>query len=478
MVSMAAPAYTTADWQLGYRSLPVEHSYWIDEIDGQIPSDLQGTLFRNGPGLLDIGGQAYGHPFDGDGMIVSIRFGQGRAHFSNRFVKTPEFLAEQQAGKILYRGVFGTQKPGGWWQNFLDLRFKNPVNTNVIYHGGKLLALWEASTPYRLDPATLETLGSETFNGVLKTNQPFTAHPRIDPETGDLIGFGVRSGLNSTLYFYRVNSQGQLVEKKEHQIPGFAFLHDSVWTPRYRVFFQNPMSFNSLPFVLGLQPAGACLELDPQAPTRIWVFDQEGALQTLETDPGFIFHFVNGYEQGDQLVIDLILYDDYLQLEPNSDYRQINFDTVPAGKLYRLTLNLAQKTIQHQLLLDRAVEFPAIHPDTVGRSHRFIYIGTTHTPTGNAPLQAILKLDTLTGKETIISFAPRGFIGEPVFVPRPGSTLEDDGWVITLIFNAATQRSEVIILNAEDLGAGPLARLGLKHHVPYGLHGMFASELA
>ena len=148
-------SYNLQDWQKGYRSLPQEHDYWIDEIEGQIPADLNGTLFRNGPGLLDVNGQRIHHPFDGDGMICAISLQNGRAHFRNRFVRTQGYLEEQQAGKILYRGVFGTQKPGGWLANAFDLRLKNIANTNVIYWGGKLLALWEAAEPYRLDPETL-----------------------------------------------------------------------------------------------------------------------------------------------------------------------------------------------------------------------------------------------------------------------------------------------------------------------------------
>ncbi|MDX2271307.1 MAG: carotenoid oxygenase family protein [Cyanobacteriota bacterium] len=481
MVTAATPtsrSYSNADWQQGYASLLQEHSYWIDEVEGQIPAELEGCLFRNGPGRLGVKDHLYGHPFDGDGMIARIQFQAGRAHFANAFVKTPEFLAEQAAGKILYRGVFGTQKPGGWLANCFDLQFKNPANTHVIYHAQKLWALWEASLPYQLDPVTLETRQQETFAGVLGNKDPFTAHPKLDPHTGDLFAFGVRAGLDSTLLFYRINPQGQLVEKSEHRIPGFAFLHDFVWTPHYRVFFQNPVSFNPLPFILGWQSAGTCLKLDPKAATRILIFNWQGEMITLETEPGFVFHYVNGFEQADQqLVMDVIFYEEYPSLKPNEDYRQINFDYVPAGKLYRFELDLLTKTVNRYPLSERSVEFPTIHPRTVGGSHRYIYIGATHAIGKNAPLQAILKVDVKTGQQELHSFAPRGFVGEPVYVPRPGSTAEDDGWVIVLVFNAATQRSMVAILDAQSFSKKPLALLHLKHHVPYGLHGMFTPEV-
>jgi retron-type reverse transcriptase len=121
MALTALPTFSREDWQKGYESLRTEQSYWIDEIEGEIPLALEGTLFRNGPGQLDINGEKYGHPFDGDGMVCAISFKDGKAHFTNQFVKTREFLAEKKAGRVLYRGVFGTQKKGGWLSNIFDL---------------------------------------------------------------------------------------------------------------------------------------------------------------------------------------------------------------------------------------------------------------------------------------------------------------------------------------------------------------------
>lgn len=475
--SVLAGSYSTADWQKGYTSLRQELSYWLDPVSGSLPAGLVGTLFRNGPGQLEVRGQAYGHPFDGDGMIVAMTFREGRLHCANRFIRTPEYLAEQRAGQVLYRGVFGTQKPGGWWRNFLDLRFKNPANTNVIYHGGKLLALWEASSPYRLDPATLETLGRETFHGALLPDQPFTAHPRRDPETGDLWAFGVRTGLNSTLSLYRVDPQGSLVEKQEHRIPGFCFLHDYVWTPNYRIFFQNPVQFQSLPFVLGLKPAGMCLTSVPNAPTKILVFDRQGSLITLESSPGFIFHFVNGFENGEQIVVDALYYGDYPKLDPDVDYREIDFATVPPASLRRYTLDVSRRTVTEETLVSRSVEFPVIHPRRQGHAYRYAYMGATHASTGNAPLQAILKVDLENlGSEVLRSFAPRCFVSEPIFVPDPQSgDPEDRGWVIVTLFDASREASSVVILDAEDLGI--CCRFDLPHHLPYGLHGSFTAEV-
>lgn len=476
---ISAPSYTNQDWQLGYDSLLTEYDYWIEDVEGQIPLDLKGTLFRNGPGRLERGGSPYRHPFDGDGMITRISFIEGKAHFSNRYIQTPEFQEEEKVDRILYRNAFGTQKPGGWWNNIFDLKIKNPVNVQAIYHGGKLLALWDGDLPYRLDPYTLATQGKETFGEKLKLGQPFTPHPRLDPKTGTLMAFGVEAGLNSILHLYEIDAHGNLHTKKDYPIPGFAFLHDFLWTPHYKVFFQNPLSFNPLPFMLGLQTPGMCFHSDLNSPTRILILDDQGEAITIDTHSGFAFHHVNGFEQTDpdtqepHLILDSVVYESYPSFDGKTDYRLVDFATVPPGKLRRFRINLAQKTVESSILLDRSVEFPAIHPGYVGSEHRYVYLATVHQGSGSAPLQGITKLDTHTHQSQIHSFAPFGFVGEPIFVPS-GSE-EDEGWLLSLVFDAEKRRSKVVILSAQSMQ--PIAQLLLKTHVPYGFHGSFTSEV-
>ena len=118
---------------------------------------------------------------------------------------------------------------------------------------------------------------------------------------------------------------------------------------------------------------------------------------------------------------------------------------------------------------------PAVHPDVLGHPYRFLYLNSTHQPSGSGPLQAILKIDWQTGERQIWSAAPRGFVSEPVFVPRPDSIDEDDGWLLTLVYDAAQHRSQLVILDARNVSATPLARLHLKHHVPHGFHGNWAA---
>jgi all-trans-8'-apo-beta-carotenal 15,15'-oxygenase len=484
-VPVSAVPYERNDWKKGYQSQPNEYNYWIDDIEGEIPKSLYGTLFRNGPGLLEINGQRLHHPFDGDGMICAIAFDKGRAYFCNRFVRTEGFLKEQQEGKILYRGVFGTQKPGGWLANAFDFQLKNIANTNVIYWGDKLLALWEAAEPYRLDPKTLETLGKDYLDGLIAEGDAFAAHPRIDPSCKSnagnpvLVNFAVKAGLSSTILIYEFDQAGKLLQRQARSIPGFAFIHDFAITPNYYLFFQNPVSFNPIPFALGLRGAGECVKFEPDKPTRIVVIprNSKAPIQLLEAQSGFVFHHANAFEQDGEIFIDSICYEGLPEVEPGSDFRQVDFDALQPGQLFRFTLNLREQTVQRQLLEERCCEFPYVHPNHVGRPYRYLFMGAAHNPRGNAPLQAILKVDWATGERQLWSAAPKGYVSEPIFVPRPGSTQEDDGWVLTVVYDSSRHRSDIVILDGRDLNRGPVARLHLTHHIPYGLHGSWTPNV-
>ncbi|ERN43131.1 lignostilbene-alpha,beta-dioxygenase [Rubidibacter lacunae KORDI 51-2] len=474
------------DWRLGYESQRREEAYWLDReaIVGTIPAELQGTLFRNGPGLLDVGGTPIHHPFDGDGTICAVTFRDGRAHFQNRFVRTEGFCAEQAGCRILYRGVFGTQKPGGWTSNAFDFRLKNIANTNVIYWGGKLLALWEAGLPHCLEPGTLETFGTDELDGAIADTCAFSAHPRVDPcsqlDGGApcLVNFCIKPGLSTTIWVYEFTTDCQLLRKHAHSVPGFAFIHDFAITPNYCLFFQNSVSFNPIPFALGLRGAGECVKFQPQKPTRVLVVPRDPARQdvkVLEVEAGFVFHHANACELDEQtLRIDSICYADFPKVEPGSDFRDLDFSALAPGQLWRFTLNLNAGTVDRQLAIARHCEFPCVHPQHVGRPYRYLFLAAADRPTGTAPLQAILKYDWETGETCLWSAAPRGYTGEPVFVPMPDATEEDAGWLLVLTYDASAHRSVVVVLDARDLSV--VTDLRLKYHIPFGLHGTWTPE--
>ncbi|MCJ8281870.1 MAG: carotenoid oxygenase family protein, partial [Rivularia sp. ALOHA_DT_140] len=437
-----------------------------EDIEGKVPEELQGTLFRNGPGLFDVQGTPLQHPFDGDGMVCGISFlPNGKVHFRNRFVRTEGYVQEQKAGKMIYRGVFGTQKPGGWINNIFDIKVKNIANTNVIYWGGKLLALWEAAEPHKLDPRTLETLGREYFDGILSEGEAFAAHPRFDPsceqDNGEpcLVNFSIKPGLSTTITIFELNTKGKIVRKNAHSVPGFAFIHDFVITPNYCIFFQNPVAFNPIPFALGIRGAGECIKFHPNQPTKVLIIPRNSKnnsdkstsknnVRILETQSGFVFHHTNAFEKDDEIIIDSICYEALPEVEPESDFRETNFEALKPGQLWRFHLNLENNTVSKELIESRCCEFPCVHPEKVGRDYRYLYMGATHGIEGNAPLQAFEKVDLETGEKQLWSAAPHGFASEPNFVPRNQNGDEDDGWLLGLIYDSNHHRSDVVILDA------------------------------
>lgn len=464
------------DWAQGYKSQPNEYSYWIDEIEGNIPPELQGTLFRNGSGSLEINGQKLGHPFDGDGMICAITFNQGRAHFRNRYVRTEGYLKEQAAGKVLYRG-FGTQKPGGWLANIFDANFKNAANTNVIYWGDKLWAMWEGGQPHQLVPETLETIGKDDLNGLLESNQPFSAHPRIIDDT--FINFGVKGIISQTLTIFELDKLGNILKQHSHPLTGFAFLHDMLVTDNYYIFMQHPFQIKGLPFLFGFKTIEQCFDFNSKQPTKIILISRHGNhdLEILETTSFFGFHHGNAWERDGKIYLDSICSHSFPQKQKEElDFGEIDFNDFPKGELWEFELDLAEKTVTRERIEARGCEFPTVNPTRVGKEHRYLYLSVCDSPTENGPLQAILKLDKESGEKQVWSAAPKGFPGETIFVPRPGGVKEDDGWLISLVYDASVHLSYVIILDAQNLDK-VVARLRLKHHIPYGFHGNWTDKV-
>jgi all-trans-8'-apo-beta-carotenal 15,15'-oxygenase len=382
------PEYDRSTWRGGYQSQKNEYSYLIDQITGEIPENLAGTLFRNIPAMLDVNGVSVRHPFDGDGMICSIAFQDGQAYFRNRYVQTAGYVAEQKANKFLYRGVFGTAKAGGWLANIFDVKLKNIANTQVIYWGGKLLALWEAAEPHRLNPETLETIGLDNLDGLLAPGAPFAAHPRVDP-TGKMVNFGLKTGLSTTITIYEFDQSGQVEKQYDHIVSGFAFIHDFAITPNYCIFFQNPVGFNPLPFLLGQKGAGECVKFNADQPTKIIVIPRDRTtgeeVRILETKSGFVFHHANAYETAQGLSIDSICYASFPEVEPNTDFRDIDFDRLDPGQLWRFQLNFESSTVERELIEPRCCEFPTVNPQQVGQDYRYLYMGMADALTGNAP---------------------------------------------------------------------------------------------
>ncbi len=487
-LSKSSGHFKKQDWASAYCNVEKElNNEKLKVVKGAIPKELLGTFYRNGPGRLERGGQWVHHPFDGDGMIASIRFKDGNAKLTNRFVRTKAWVEEEKADKFIYRGVFGTQKAGGALANAFDLRLKNIANTHVVKLGNELLALWEASSPYSLNPKTLETFGPSSLNGALKEGEAFSAHPRFDPGhhgSPRMVSFGVRTGPKSTIRLMEFATEGpnagQLIHDRKDTFSGFAFLHDFAITPNWAVFLQNAIEFNPLPFLLGQRGAAQCLSSKADGQGKFWLIPRDSGSfagqppRILNAPDGFVFHHLNACEQNNVITLESIFYKDFPSIGPNEDFREINFDLIPEGRLTRCLLNLDNKTVSSQLLSRQCCEFAMVNPRKQGLSARYCWMATAQKEEGNGPLQAIKKLDLLTNEEFVWSAAPRGFVSEPLMIPKQISTAEDEGWVVVLVWNSERSATDLIIMSSSDLKEEAVVELPIA--IPHGLHGSWANE--
>lgn len=451
-------------------------------VEGALPSSLRGVHYRNGPGRQEAWGVPYEHPFDGDGMITRFAFDGQQVLYRNRFVQTREAREEALAGRMLYR-AFGTNLPGGLRANLLKLQFKNAANTSVVEHAGRLLALWEGGLPHALDPVTLETLGRETFHGRL-LNQghwldrrlmpelPFSAHPAVDDETGELWNFGTAYGARPRLMLYRVDARGHCAPPQIVHLPRMSFLHDFVMTRRFRLFYLTPVAFDVPRTLLGLRTPVASLNPVAGQQAEVLLVPRDGGpVERYPARGGFIFHYANGFEDGERIVFDAYR----MNSMPSAEDARKLMTGEPAHfghpVLTRYVLDRRRGTVTEAPLSEVVGELPSINPAHSGREHRYIW-SNGRAPGRHDPIfTAIARVDTVTGATTTTDLYPN-MPGEALFVRRPGAQAEDDGWLLSLVYMSETHHSELWVFDASDLSC--VCRLALPHHVPPGFHGTFS----
>lgn len=456
----------------------------LDIVEGAVPEGLHGTLYRVVTGRMERGGVKYQHPFDGDGMMVRFAISPEGVHYKNRYVRTREFCEEEAQGRMLYRN-FGTNLPGGLLANAFRMRFKNVANTSVVYHGGKLLALWEGGVPHRIDPVTLQTLDRDHFGGALLAPRslltaltgaelPFSAHPKIDPLTGDLYNFGTIQGYKPKLMLYRVSKSGRIDPPSSVVLDRLHFLHDFVLTRRHRVFLLSPVSFDVVKTLLGLHTPVESISPVRGEPCTALVLPREGgAPRFIKAPPCFVFHFANGYEDAEgRIVCDATRWSEYPDFGVDDGSARSALYEGPGPKLTRFTIDVERGTLREEQLSEHSAELPVIHPGRATQEHRYIWASGSGATGDDPDAQSVLKVDTVERTSTSRRFAP-DLAGEPIFVPRPGGSAEDDGWVLVMTYVAALHRNELVALDARDLST--VFRARLPHHLPLGFHGTWVS---
>ena len=450
---------------------------------GRIPDELQGVFFGNGPGRFRHQGVTYHHLFDGDGMVTRVRFDQGQAFYTNRYVRTREFVEEEQAGKMLYRS-FGTNLPGGIPRNLFKMQFKNAANTSVVHHGGKLLALWEGGLPHELNSETLETLSRYDYDGVLQNSFSwldqqitpelnFSAHPKIHPDTGVLHNFGTVAGTEQRLLSYEVGPQGRARIAESHPLAEMTFVHDFVLTQQHhQIYFLTPVSFDLTKAFTGLSSPADSIHSQPGRVTQIMVV-HDGQVRYYPTDPCFIFHFANGYQDTDgTLVVDGLRMDTFPE-GLSTDKMHESPDQRSAGLPTRYRITEGAGRVECETLSEYFVELPTIHPQYQGRPYRYVW-GIGGDPRRQSSLlQGVAKVNTEEKTTQYLDLYPH-LPGEPLFVPRPDGRAEDDGWLLTMMFDTELKTNKLLIVDAAELDI--VGELTLPHAQPIGFHSTWLPD--
>ncbi|MEE4298356.1 MAG: carotenoid oxygenase family protein [Pseudomonadales bacterium] len=441
------------------------------EVRGRLPVGLEGVLYRNGPGRMERGGQAYGHLFDGDGHVCRFAFEGGRVRYRNRFVRTAAFEEEEAAGRVLHR-CLGTNRPGGPLANAFRFDFRNAANTHVIRHADRLFALYEGGAPHELDPVSLATLGPWNPEGTfdnpfdrisrsLRPELPFAAHPTLDPRTGELVGFGLLPGRPNRLLTYRIDAHGHCVERRHFELGGSSFVHDALLTERWQVFLLPQVDYGLAGILFGFTTAAGSMSMHTERPMKALLVPRDGGDPVcFETLPGFVFHFAGGADHADgTLHLNLV---HHRTLPALGSVDELIESGEGLGQLTRLDIDPVRGTTRTTLLSEHAHEMPR----TGGDGRRIYSCGV---PAGrNLPFYTAILATELAPDGGAVATRVRDFHpdlpGEPVPVVADGAE-----WLLLQVYRAEEHRSELLVLAAEDLST--VASMALPHSLPPGFHG-------
>ena len=439
-------------------------------IAGEIPSDLTGSLYRNGPARLSRGDRRVGHWFDGDGAILGVHFAEGEATGVYRYVQTQGYLDEQSANAFIYPN-YGMTAAGAFWNNWLK-PVKNAANTSVLALPDRLLALWEGGKPHALDLNDLSTIGIDELSA-LTDKQPFSAHPKVDPITGNIFNYGIGAGANATLYLYRCDRTGKLVQQNSHVLTGLPLVHDFCFAGEYLVFLISPVQVNLAAVVLGKSYSDA-LAWKPELGTEIVIFDRDdlSLVSTGKTDPWFQWHFANGYVDRDgNIVTEFSRYEDFATNQYLKEVASGYSETHAPATLWSLTIEpTTARVISNRQILNACNEFPLVSPNKIGQDWRYTYLnvhrqGVTH---GAELFNAIARFDRTTGEMAIADLGQNCYPSEPIVVPRDNL---GHCWLLTVVFDGNTEKSEVRIYDSNRLAEAPVCRIALPAVIPPGFHG-------
>jgi carotenoid cleavage dioxygenase-like enzyme len=466
---------------------PIDTEYDLPalEVTGELPIGLNGTLFRNGPNpqFTPLDPRQH-HWFAGDGMIHAFTVRDGRASYRNRWVRTHRWEAENAAGHALPRSfgkpqdphsnIPGTGVPGTGIPD-TDIPDTGVANTNIVWHAGRLLALEEAHLPFELDRATLATRGVQNFGGALEG--PFTAHPKIDPVTGDLVFFGYAASgrLTTDMTYGTIAADGTVTRFERFEAPYSSMVHDFAVTERHVVFPILPLHGSQARAQEGRMPYA----WEPALGAHIGIIRPDRGIASLRwfrAETGYVFHVLNAWDEGSRIIVDVMQYDEP-PLFPRADGRTSD-PAAARARLVRWTLDpdAGSDAFKQTRLDGMSGEFPRLDERRAGRPNRYgAFAGESRDDGG---LDSIVWLDLVSGQRAAYTLPAGDAVSEPVFVQRGRVAPEGDGWLLAVVWRGAEKRSDLIVLDTGGVEKGPVGTVRLPHRVPFGFHGNWVGGAA
>jgi carotenoid cleavage dioxygenase-like enzyme len=453
----------------GFEPIRMEYDYPHLIIEGEVPRDLEGTFYRIGPNPQFAPRGTY-NPLNGDGMVHAFHLRDGSVSYRNRWVRTQQWNREHVAG----RALFGTSGlPSDSDASVVGMRTDGVANTNLVWHGNKLLALEEGHAPIELDPASLETIGPWSFNHKLPRNM--TAHPKIDPESGEMIFFAnfPTGRITGDLEFYLANGAGELVRSQMIHGPFPALVHDFALTKDFVVIPMCPVTV-SIKRAMAGAPA---IAWEPDKGTQVGIITRNGGGGEVRWFSGaacMAWHSMNAFNDGDRIIVDVCQQEapvfPLADGSPTDSHRHTQL-------LTRWEFDWSKPgSFAVERLSDERCEYPRIDERRAGHSYRHGYVACLGGPgSGDTFHRGLGHFDHATRKMRIYAAGPRSAVAEPVFVPRNRDAREGEGYLMTNIFDEERNASHLAIFDAEQIERGPIARAHLDHRVPVGFHGYWKS---
>lgn len=457
-------------------SLADEHQYGC-RVEGSLP-ELDGILYRVGPGLYDRGPDRKRMLLDGDGMVQALRFEKGKVSYLNRFVQTDKFKKETRAGRLLYP-TFSTHGSGPLRHN-LGLKLANQANTSVLSWAGRLWVFDESQVPYELT-LDLETIG-EKAPDARNPGLKYWAHWKLDATRGVVHLLAIEQGRVAVAHIVTLGKAGEIIRRESLELPRAVYFHDWFVSENYFAFLLHPAFVSAsklLRIALGKATFSECLQWRPERGSMLFVCDRRsGDRHSYPVKPCWMWHAINAFEDGDALVCDFIGNDNGGGLGTDASPlfeimrgKEPRLSKEPQNTVRRYVVDSARREVREHLICDDAnFELPSVSATERARPYSAAYM--IELERGAVFARGLRRLDAST-LSTARYFFPEGhYCSEPVMLDVMEGVRSP--YLITQVYASTSKKSYYALFSDDSFTTGPIAKIHLEHHAPLSFHGFWS----